>query len=240
VKLERLRLLSGSAHESLSAAVAAYVGVPLTEVLRKRFADGESYVQLRDSVRGCDVFLLQPTCAPAADTLMELMLLTDACRRASAASITLVLPYFAYSRADRKSSAREAISAKLVANLLTEAGADRVLALDLHSGQLEGYFDIPVVHVQAGALLADYISSRVAAADLVVVSPDVGGVSRARAFAKSLADAPLAIIDKRRTGHNQAQVMNLIGDVAGRDAVLIDDMVDTAGSAPPCKRETRV
>ena len=227
---ERLRLLSGSAHEPLAREIAAYLGIPLTGVLSKRFADGEVYVQVLESVRGCDVFLVQPTCAPVADTLMELMLLVDACRRASAATITLVLPYFGYSRADRKSSAREAIAAKLVANLLTESGADRVLGLDLHSGQLEGYFDIPMVHVGAGTLLADYISHKIPAADLVVVSPDVGGVSRARRFAKTLSDAPLAIIDKRRTGHNQAQVMNLLGDVAGRDAVLIDDMIDTAGT----------
>jgi ribose-phosphate pyrophosphokinase len=206
------------------------MGTPLTPVLRKRFADGECYVQIQQSVRGCDVFLLQPTCSPVHDSLMELMLMVDACRRASARSITVVLPYFGYARADRKSSAREAITAKLVANLLTESGAARVVGLDLHSGQLEGYFDLPVVHMQAGNLLATYIASRTPPGEVVVVSPDVGGVSRARVFAKAINDAPLAIIDKRRTGHNAAQVMNLIGDVAGRHAVLVDDMIDTAGT----------
>jgi ribose-phosphate pyrophosphokinase len=225
-----MRLLSGSAHPALSEEIAAYLGTPLTPVTRKRFADGECYVQIQDSIRGCDVFLLQPTCSPVHDSIMELMLMIDASRRASARSITVVLPYFGYSRADRKSSAREAISAKLVANLLTEAGASRVVGLDLHSGQLEGYFDLPVVHMQAGNLLASYVASRVPDGEIVVVSPDVGGVSRARVFAKAVNDAPLAIIDKRRTGHNAAQVMNLIGDVNGRCCVLVDDMIDTAGT----------
>jgi len=225
-----LRLLSGSAHPALSAEIADYLGTPLTPVLRKRFADGECYVQIQDSIRGCDVFLLQPTCSPVHDSIMELMLMIDAARRASARSITVVLPYFGYARADRKTSAREAISAKLVANLLTEAGASRVVGLDLHSSQLEGYFDLPVVHMQAGNLLASYVASRVPDGEIVVVSPDVGGVSRARVFAKAINDAPLAIIDKRRTGHNAAQVMNLIGDVSGRCCVLVDDMIDTAGT----------
>jgi len=228
--LERLRLLSGSAHEALAEEIASYVGVPLTPVQRTRFADGESYVQLLSSVRGCDAFLVQPTCAPVSDNLIELMVLVDACRRASARSITLVMPYFGYARADRKTSSREAIAAKLVANLLTVSGADRVVGLDLHSGQLEGYFDLPVVHVRAGGILADYVASSLPADELVVVSPDVGGVARARLFAKALSDSPLAIVDKRRQGHNQAQVMNLIGDVQGKDAVLIDDMIDTAGT----------
>jgi len=226
----RLRLLSGSAHPVLAAEISAYLGVPLAPVVLKRFADGENYVLVEESVRGCDVFLLQPTCSPVHDNLMELMCMVDACRRASARTITVVIPYFGYSRGDRKSSAREAIPAKLVANLLTIAGTDRMLGLDLHSGQLEGYFDLPVVHVHAGNLLAAYIAKVIPASDVVVVSPDVGGVSRARVFSKTLNNAPLAIIDKRRTGHNQAQVMNLIGDVAGRDCVLVDDMIDTAGT----------
>jgi ribose-phosphate pyrophosphokinase len=229
-KASRLRLLSGSAHTGLAEEIAQYLGTPLTAVLRKRFADGECYIQVQESIRGCDLFLVQPTCSPVADSLMELMLMVDACRRASARTITVVIPYFGYARADRKSSAREAITAKLVANLLTESGAHRVVGLDLHSGQLEGYFDLPVVHVQAGPLLARYIARSCKMSDITVVSPDVGGVSRARVFAKALSDAPLAIIDKRRTGHNQAQTMNLIGDVAGRDAVLVDDMIDTAGT----------
>lgn len=227
---DRLRLISGSAHPGMAEEIAAYMGIRLTKCTLKHFADGENYVQILETIRGCDVFLIQPTCPPVHDNLMELMQLIDACRRASARTITAVIPYFGYARADRKSTSREAIAAKLVANLLTEAGAQRILALDLHSGQLEGYFDLPVVHIHAAQLLADYVRSRIPAEDIVVVSPDVGGVARARAFAKSMADAPLAIIDKRRTGHNQAQVMNLIGDVKGRCAVLVDDMIDTAGT----------
>ncbi|RWR72713.1 ribose-phosphate pyrophosphokinase 1 isoform X1 [Cinnamomum micranthum f. kanehirae] len=227
----RLRLFSGTANPSLSQEVAGYMGLDLGKITIKRFADGEIYVQLQESVRGCDVFLVQPTCPPANENLMELLITIDACRRASARTITAVIPYFGYARADRKTEGRESIAAKLVANLITKAGADRVLACDLHSGQSMGYFDIPIDHVHGEPVILDYLASKmISANDLVVVSPDVGGVARARAFAKKLSDAPLAIVDKRRHGHNVSEVMNLIGDVKGKVAVMVDDMIDTAGT----------
>lgn len=227
----RLRIFSGTANPSLSQEIACYMGLALGKIKIKRFADGEIYVQLQESVRGCDVYLVQPTCPPANENLMELLIMIDACRRASAKNITAVIPYFGYARADRKTQGRESIAAKLVANLITEAGANRVLACDLHSGQSMGYFDIPVDHVYGQPVILDYLASKIICSDdLVVVSPDVGGVARARAFAKKLSDAPLAIVDKRRQGHNVAEVMNLIGDVKGKVAVMVDDMIDTAGT----------
>jgi ribose-phosphate pyrophosphokinase len=225
----RLRLFSGSSNAPLSQEVARYLGMDLGPMVRKRFADGELYVQIQESIRGCDVYLLQPTCRPVNDNLMELLILIDACRRASARQITAVIPYYGYARADRKTAGRESISAKLVANLITEAGANRILAMDLHSSQIQGYFDIPLDHVYGSPVLIDYIVNK-QLHDIVVVSPDVGGVARARAFAKKLNDAPLAIIDKRRQAHNVAEVMNVIGDVAGKTAILVDDMIDTAGT----------
>jgi ribose-phosphate pyrophosphokinase len=201
----------------------------LGPMVRKRFADGEIYIQIQESIRGCDVYLIQPTSCPVNDHLMELLIMVDACRRASARQITAVLPYYGYARADRKTAGRESITAKLVANLITQAGANRVLAMDLHSAQIQGYFDIPFDHVYGSPVLLDYLISK-QLEDIVVVSPDVGGVARARAFAKKLNDAPLAIIDKRRQAHNVAEVMNVIGDVAGKTAVLVDDMIDTAGT----------
>ncbi|GMH36258.1 hypothetical protein BSKO_04126 [Bryopsis sp. KO-2023] len=229
--LSKLKVFSGTANQSLSQEVAHYLGLELGGVKIKRFADGEVYVQIQESIRGCDVFLIQPTCPPVNDNLMELLVMIDACRRASARSITAVIPYYGYARADRKTQGRESIAAKLTANLVTEAGAHRVLAMDLHSGQCVGYFDIPVDHVYGDVVLLDYLASkRITNGDLVVVSPDVGGVARARAFAKKLNDAPLAIVDKRRSAHNVSNVMNLIGDVEGKVAVLVDDMIDTAGT----------
>lgn len=225
----RLRLLSGSANFELSQEVARYLGVDLGPMVRKRFADGELYIQIQESIRGCDVYLLQPTCRPVNDHLMELLTMIDACRRASARQITAVMPYYGYARADRKTAGRESITAKLVANLLTGAGASRILAMDLHSAQIQGYFDIPMDHVYGSPVILDYLASK-KLPDLVVVSPDVGGVARARAFAKKLGDAPLAIIDKRRQAHNVAEVLNVIGDVRGKTAVLVDDMIDTAGT----------
>jgi ribose-phosphate pyrophosphokinase len=225
----RLRLFSGSANVPLSQEVARYLGMDLGPMVRKRFADGEIYVQIQESIRGCDVYLLQPTCCPVNDHLMELLIMVDACRRASARQITAVLPYYGYARADRKTAGRESITAKLVANLITQAGANRVLAMDLHSAQIQGYFDIPFDHVYGSPVILDYLMSK-QLEDIVVVSPDVGGVARARAFAKKLNDAPLAIIDKRRQVHNVAEVMNVIGDVAGKTAILVDDMIDTAGT----------
>ncbi len=226
---DRLRLFSGSANVPLAQEVARYLGIDLGPMVRKRFADGELYVQIQESIRGCDVYLIQPTCCPVNDRLMELLIMIDACRRASARQITAVIPYYGYARADRKTAGRESITAKLVANLITEAGAGRILAMDLHSAQIQGYFDIPFDHVYGSPILLDYLKSK-QLSDIVVVSPDVGGVARARAFAKKLNDAPLAIIDKRRQAHNVAEVMNVIGDVRGKTAVLVDDMIDTAGT----------
>lgn len=225
----RLRLFSGSANVPLAQEVARYLGMDVGPMVRKRFADGELYIQIQESIRGCDVYLIQPCCNPVNDNLMELLIMIDACRRASARQITAVIPYYSYARADRKTAGREAISAKLVANLITKAGAHRILAMDLHSAQIQGYFDIPLDHVYGSPVIIDYLASK-NLSDIVVVSPDVGGVARARAFAKKLDDAPLAIIDKRRQAHNVAEVLNLIGDVEGKTAVLVDDMIDTAGT----------
>lgn len=225
----RLRLFSGSANVQFSQEVARYLGMDLGPMIRKRFADGELYIQIQESIRGCDVYLIQPTCQPVNDHLMELLIMVDACRRASARQITAVMPYYGYARADRKTAGRESITAKLVANLITQAGANRVLAMDLHSAQIQGYFDIPFDHVYGSPVLIDYLASK-QLSDIVVVSPDVGGVARARAFAKKLNDAPLAIIDKRRQTHNVAEVLNVIGDVKGKTAVLVDDMIDTGGT----------
>lgn len=225
----RLKIFSGSSNRLLSMEVARYLGTDLGPMVRKRFADGELYVQIQESIRGSHVYLIQPTCHPVNDNLMELLIMIDACRRASARQITAVVPYYGYARADRKTAGRESITAKLVANLMTQAGADRVLSIDLHSAQIQGYFDIPCDHVYGSPVLVEYLASK-NIEDLVVVSPDVGGVARARAFAKMLNDAPLAIIDKRRQAHNVAEVMNIIGDVEGKTAVLVDDMIDTAGT----------
>ncbi|MEM9904099.1 MAG: ribose-phosphate pyrophosphokinase [Cyanobacteria bacterium P01_D01_bin.44] len=225
----RLKLFAGSSNPSLSREVAHYLGIDLGPMVRKRFADGELYIQIQESIRGCDVYLIQPTAHPVNDHLMELLIMVDACRRASARQITAVLPYYGYARADRKTAGRESITAKLVANLLAKSGASRVLAMDLHSAQIQGYFDIPCDHVYGSPVLINYLAGK-QISDLVVVSPDVGGVARARAFAKKLDDAPLAIIDKRRQAHNVAEVMNLIGDIEGKTAVLVDDMIDTAGT----------
>ncbi len=225
----RLRLFSGSANAPLAQEVARYLGMDLGPMVRKQFADGELYIQIQESIRGCDVYLIQPTCHPVNSHLMELLIMIDACRRASARQVTAVIPYYGYARADRKTAGRESITAKLVANLITEAGASRILAMDLHSAQIQGYFDIPFDHVYGSPVVLDYLVSK-QLSDIVVVSPDVGGVARARAFAKKLNDAPLAIIDKRRQAHNVAEVMNVIGDVKGKTAVLVDDMIDTGGT----------
>ncbi|BAI92044.1 ribose-phosphate pyrophosphokinase [Arthrospira platensis NIES-39] len=209
--------------------MSRYLGIDLGPMVRKQFADGELYIQIQESIRGCDVYLIQPCCHPVNDNLMELLIMIDACRRASARQITAVIPYYGYARADRKTAGRESITAKLTANLITEAGASRILAMDLHSAQIQGYFDIPFDHVYGSPVILNYLASK-RLSDIVVVSPDVGGVARARAFAKKLNDAPLAIIDKRRQSHNVAEVLNVIGDVRGKTAVLVDDMIDTAGT----------
>ncbi|CDM97696.1 ribose-phosphate pyrophosphokinase [Arthrospira platensis C1] len=225
----RLRLFSGSANTGLATEVSRYLGIDLGPMVRKQFADGELYIQIQESIRGCDVYLIQPCCHPVNDNLMELLIMIDACRRASARQITAVIPYYGYARADRKTAGRESITAKLTANLITQAGASRILAMDLHSAQIQGYFDIPFDHVYGSPVILNYLASK-QLSDIVVVSPDVGGVARARAFAKKLNDAPLAIIDKRRQSHNVAEVLNVIGDVRGKTAVLVDDMIDTAGT----------
>jgi ribose-phosphate pyrophosphokinase len=227
--VDRLRLFAGSANLPLAQEISRYLGIELGPMVRKNFADGEVYVQVQESIRGCDVYLIQPTCRPVNDHLTELLIMIDACRRASARQITAVMPYYGYARADRKTAGRESITAKLVANLIVQSGADRVIAMDLHSAQIQGYFDIPCDHVYGSPVLFDYLIEK-KLPDLVVVSPDVGGVARARAFAKKLDDAPLAIIDKRRQSHNVAEVMNVIGDVSGKTAVIVDDMIDTAGT----------
>ena len=226
----RLRLFSGTANQTLAEEIGAYLGVPNGPSVIKRFADGELYIQIQESIRGCDVFLIQSTCAPVNDHLMELMIMVDACRRASARQITAVIPYYGYARADRKTAGRESITAKLVANLLVQSGVHRVLALDLHSSQIQGYFDIPSDHIYGSPVLVDYLNKRLLHQENVVVSPDVGGVARARAFAKRMKDSPLAIIDKRRPGHNVAESLTVIGDVEGKTAILIDDMIDTGGT----------
>ncbi|NOQ81452.1 MAG: ribose-phosphate diphosphokinase [Methylophaga sp.] len=224
-----MMVFSGNSNRALSKDIANFLNVPLGKATVEKFSDGEIMVEILDNVRGKDVFIVQPTSMPANDNLMELMVMTDAIRRASAKRITLVVPYFGYSRQDRRPrSARVAITAKVVANMLTGVGADRILTVDLHADQIQGFFDCPVDNVYASpVLLADVWKHKYQ--DLVVVSPDIGGVVRARALAKHL-DVELAIIDKRRPKANVAKVMNIIGDVDGRICVLIDDMVDTAGT----------
>ena len=224
-----LKLFTGNANRALAEEIAQYLHVPLGDVEVSRFSDGEVFVQVNENVRGTDVFVVQPTCPPVNDSLMELLIMIDAFKRASAHRITAVLPYYGYARQDRKVQGRMPISAKLVADLLEAAGVHRVLALDLHAGQIQGFFNIPVDHLFAGpVVMIDYLRKK-DLKDPVVVSPDAGGVERARAIAKRL-DAGLAIIDKRREGPNSAVAMHLIGDVDGHDAIVIDDMIDTAGT----------
>ncbi|HTY48910.1 MAG TPA: ribose-phosphate pyrophosphokinase [Steroidobacteraceae bacterium] len=227
---DAVALFSGNANRPLAHEIARHLAVPLGHAEVGRFSDGEVNVELIENVRGRDVFIVQPTCPPVNDHLMELLVMADACRRASADRVTAVVPYFGYSRQDRRPRAtRSAISAKLVANMMVGAGVDRLLTLDLHSDQIMGFFDIPVDNVYGSpVLLGD--AWKQGHGKLVVVSPDVGGVARARAFAKRLDDADLAIIDKRRPRPNESKVMNIIGEVAGKTCVLVDDMVDTAGT----------
>lgn len=223
-----MKIFSGSANQPLATEIATYLGTQLGAIRIANFSDGEIYVQIQDSVRGTDVFLVQPLTHPVNYNMMELMIMLDAFKRASAHSITAVIPYYAYARQDRKAQGREAITAKLIADLLTTAGATRVVAMDLHAPQIQGFFNILMDHLHASPVLIDYISAK-KFEDLVIVSPDVGGVGRARAYAKKL-DAPLAIIDKRRPKHNTAEVLNIIGDIKDKNCVIIDDLVDTAGT----------
>ncbi len=226
--LDRLRIFTGNANAKLAEEICQHLGCPLGAASVKQFMDGENYVQILENVRGMDVFVVQPTCTPVDRNIMELLLMIDALKRASADRITAVLPYYGYARQDRKDKPRVPISAKLVASLMETAGADRVLALDLHAAPIQGFFSVPVDHLFATPVMIEYWMNA-DLPDLVVVSPDAGGVERARAFAKRL-NAPLAIIDKRREEANVAEVMHIIGDVQGRHCLMIDDIIDTAGT----------
>jgi ribose-phosphate pyrophosphokinase len=225
-----MKLMAGNSNLPLARDIAAYLDVPLTDASVRRFADEEVFVEIHENVRGEDVFVIQSTSYPANDNLMELLIGIDALRRASAKRITAVVPYFGYARQDRKPGPRTPISAKLVANLITTAGADRVLAVDLHAGQIQGFFDIPTDNLYGAPVMAADILERTGGKNLMVVSPDVGGVVRARALAKRIGDAPLSIVDKRRDKPGSSEVMNIIGDVKGWDCVLIDDIIDSGGT----------
>ncbi|CAD7286422.1 ribose-phosphate pyrophosphokinase [Campylobacter suis] len=222
------KIFSGTANLEFSKKISQYLSLPLSEASIKRFSDGEISVQVGESVRGKDVFVVQPTCAPANINLMELLILTDALRRSSASSITAVVPYFGYARQDRKAAPRVPITAKLVANMMQTAGISRVVTMDLHAGQIQGFFDIPVDNLYGSMVFTDYVRSK-NLPNPIVASPDVGGVSRARALAKTL-DVDIVIVDKRREKANESEVMNVIGDVNGKDVILVDDMIDTAGT----------
>lgn len=224
----KLCIITGNANPELAKEIAEHVGIRLCNAYVGHFNNGETQVMIDESVRGKDVFLIQPTCQPVNDSLMELLIMVDACKRASARIITAVVPYYAYARQDRKTRGREPISAKLVADLMATAGVNRVITVDLHAGQIQGFFDIPVDHLAAAPILAEYIVQK-KLEDIVVVSPDLGGVTRARKLADRL-QAPIAIIEKRRPMPGVAEVMNLIGSVENKSAVIIDDIVDTAGS----------
>lgn len=224
-----MKLVAGNSNRPLAEAIAEYLELPLAKCLVRRFADQEVFVEILENVRGEDVFAIQSTSHPANDNLMELLIIIDALRRASARRITAVLPYFGYARQDRKPGPRTPISAKLVANLITRAGADRVLTLDLHAGQIQGFFDIPTDNLYSAPVITRDIREHNDIANVMVVSPDVGGVVRARALAKRI-DAPLAIVDKRRERPGESEVMNIIGDVSGRDCILFDDIIDSGGT----------
>ena len=223
-----LKIFSGRAHPALAQEICAYLGIPLGNLTLYNFSDGEDYCQIDENVRGADVFVVQPTCSPVNDHVMELLILLDAFRRSSASRITAVLPYFGYARQDKKDKPRVPIAAKLMADLLTAAGADRILTMDLHAAQIQGFFNIPVDHLFAAPVILDAIRT-LQLDDLVIVSPDVGGLTRARAIAKRL-EASLAVIDKRRTGKNETEILNVVGDVAGKDVLILDDIIDTAGT----------
>jgi ribose-phosphate pyrophosphokinase len=224
-----MKLVAGNSNRPLAEAISAYLDVPLARCQVRRFADMEIFVEVQENVRGEDVFVIQSTSFPANDHLMELLIITDALRRSSARRITAVIPYFGYARQDRKAGPRTPISAKLVANLITEAGVDRVMTLDLHAGQIQGFFDIPTDNLFAAPVMVRDVKERLDGGDRVVISPDVGGVVRARALAKRI-DAPIAIVDKRRERPGESEVMNIVGEVAGRSCILVDDIVDSGGT----------
>lgn len=223
-----IKIFTGNANKELAKKICEELGVPLGDCEVGTFSDGEISVSVNETVRGFDVFVIQPTCPPVNDSLMELLILMDAFKRASAGRINAVIPYYGYARQDRKTKAREPITSKLIADLLSKAGADRVLTMDLHAGQIQGYFDIPVDHLLGVPILAEYFKGKIEK-ETVVVSPDLGGVTRARNFA-NLLDLPIAIIEKRRPKANVSEVMNVIGDIEGKNVIIIDDIIDTAGT----------
>lgn len=227
--ISEIKILTGNANPEFARGVGAFLDIPVGKASVGRFSDGEIFVEIADNVRGRDVFLIQPTCVPVNEHLMELLILVDACKRASAGRITAVIPYYGYARQDRKVAPRAPITAKLVADLVSAAGATRVLTMELHAGQIQGFFDMPVDNLYARPKLSVAVERLMPSDNLVIVSPDAGGVERARSFAKAH-NATLAIIDKRRSGPNVAEVMHLIGDVRGKDALIVDDMIDTAGT----------
>jgi len=227
--VNHLKIFSGSANPELAEKICKYLATPLGHSTLKRFSDGELFVEIEENVRGADVFIVQPTCPPVNENLMELLIMIDAARRASARRITAVIPYYGYARQDRKTAPRTPISAKLVANLIVTAGARRVLTMDLHAGQIQGFFDIPVDHLYAMPVFLQYIRENFRDEEIVIVSPDAGGVERAREYAKRL-NALMAIVDKRRPRPNESEVMNIIGEVKDKIAIIVDDMVDTAGT----------
>jgi ribose-phosphate pyrophosphokinase len=226
---EGVKLFTGNAHKELAQEVAAYLDIPVGDATVTKFSDGEIMVHIKENVRGSDVFVLQPTCTPVNDNIMELLLMVDALKRASAKRITAVIPYYGYARQDRKVQPRVPISAKLVADLITAAGTNRILTMDLHAAQIQGFFNIPVDNLYASPVLLDYIRKKYISKNLIIVSPDAGGVERARAFAKRL-QCSIAIIDKRREAANVSQLMNVIGEVKGKDTIILDDMIDTGGT----------
>lgn len=232
---QQLKLFAGTANPELAKKIAETVGVSPIKAQIRRFSDGELFVEVDENVRGMDVFVLQPTCSPVDNNLMELLVIIDALKRASADRITAVMPYYGYARQDRKVQPRTPITSKLVADLITAAGAHRILAMDLHAGQIQGFFNIPFDHLYATPIFLDYLTKANKTEDLIMVSPDAGGTERARAYAKRL-NVDLAVIDKRRTGPNQSEVMNLIGDVSGKNAILVDDIIDTAGTLTQAAR----
>ena len=225
----RMKLFSGNANPCLAEEIAKYLGMPVGDAKVSRFSDGEINCVIDESVRGVDVFVVQPTCTPVNENLMELLVMIDAFRRASASRINAVIPYYGYARQDRKTRARDPITAKLVSNLIVEAGAQRVVAVDLHANQIQGFYDIPVDHLPGVQTTAEYFRARGLNENAVILSPDVGGVTRARDLAEKLG-APLAIVDKRRPEPNVSEVMNVIGDVAGKSVIIVDDIIDTAGT----------
>jgi len=226
---DKIRVFTGNSNPALAQKICECLHVPLGSARVRTFSDGEIMIEITENVRGRDVYVIQSTCAPTNNNLMELLIMTDALKRASAATITAVIPYYGYARQDRKAAPRTPITAKLVADLITTAGVDRVVTIDLHAGQIQGFFNIPVDNLYAAPVILDYLKTRFKGEDVVMVSPDAGGTERARAFAKRL-ECTLAVIDKRRTGPNVAEVMHLIGDVRGKIAIILDDMIDTAGT----------